>query len=208
MRTFSIGSLVLGYDGKSGQLLKVHDTKLGMDVISFRKAPEMEINGEPFHMELVKQDNDPADPAWQCNLRSVKHPAVGSAVGYDVFRQVIIGSKCKPGGNHINPPNSLHIRYRLGRSRVDSYHSPVPHSAGDRPIQMPVWLDTVGVLCGRTEWFGKETTMMQSALGGCGPRCHVGHEEGPVKEVVPHLWNMYRRSHPGVQMIPGAVYYV
>lgn len=207
MKTFEIGSLVLGFAPHSGQLLSVHDTSMDLDVIQFAEGCELEINGHGVPMELVSQDQDPADPAWQCNLRSVTHPCIGCAQGYDIFRQIIVGGKCKPGGNHINPPNSLHIRYRVGRARVEQYNSPDPQSAGHRPIQMPLWLDTIGVLGGRTAWFGPETRMVQSALGGCGPRSHVSHEEGLVSEVVPHLWNTYRRTHPGVQMVPGAVYY-
>ena len=54
---------------------------------------------------------------------------------------------------------------------------------------------------------GRRRACCNPALGGVGPRSHVSHEDGLVKDVTPHLWNHFRRTHPGVQMIPGAVYY-
>lgn len=202
-----IGNLDLTYDEQSGQLLRVFDRVLEMEVIAFRPGHEFEVNKLPLPMTLVNQDDNPRDPAWQCNLRAVRHPSIGCAQGFDLFRQVVVGSVCKPGGNHINPPNSLHVRYHLDRSQVNRYVDPVPHSAGQRPIQMPLWLDTLGVLCARTDWFGPDTRMLQCAIGGAGPKAHVGLEDGKVADVVPVLWNMYRRANPGNQMASGAVYY-
>ena len=205
--THERGSLTFEYDQTTGQILSVRDRDVDMQVIQFAPGHELEINERAVPLQLLNQDDNPDDPAWQCNFRSVEHPSIGCAQGYDVFRQVVVGSKCKPGGGHINPPNSLHIRYRIARARVQEYATPDPQSAGHTPIQMPLWLDTVGTLCAKTDWFGPDTQMMQSSPGGCGPRSHVSHEEGAVAEVVPHLWNMFRRTHPGAQMIPGAVYY-
>ena len=199
--------MTLQYGADTGQLLRVFDRVLDMQVIAFEPGSELEINRLPLVTELVTQDPLTGDPAWQSTLRSVAHPAIGCAQGFDIFRQMVVGSVCKSGGNHINPPQSLHIRYRFDRRRVDTYASPDPHSAGRRPIQMPLWLDTIGTLAARTHWFGPETRLLQAAVGGCGPRSHVSLEDAPVQEVVPHLWNTYRSTHPGVQTIPGAVYY-
>jgi len=205
--TRQIGNLSIAYNEQSGQILNIRDRVLDMDVIAFRDGHELEINKLPLPMTLVNQDDNPRDPAWQCNLRSVRHPVVGCAQGFDIFRQVVVGSAVKPGGNHINPPNSLHVRYRLDRAQVNRYADPVPHSAGQRPIQMPLWLDTIGTLCAGTDWFGPETRLLQATLSGCGPRAHVGLDDGLVKDVVPVLWNMYRRSAPGLQTFPGGIYY-
>ncbi len=200
------GDLRISYDENTGQILNIFDKRLEMEVISFKPGHEVEINKIPLPVQLVHIDDNGKDPAWQCMLRSITHPSIGGAQGFDVFRQVVIGSACKPWGNHINPPQSLSIRYRLDRMRVMHYEAEENMSAGARPLQMPLWLDTAGALCAKTDWFGPETRMIQSSLGGCGPRSHVSHEEGPVSEVVPHLWNHYRRAHPGVQMVPGAIY--
>jgi hypothetical protein len=205
--TRQLGDLDLEYDPQSGQIRRIYDRELAMEVIAFAPGAELEVNGAPLPLRLEDQDPEGPEPAWQSNLSATAHPFIGGAQGYNVFRQVVVGSACKPSGNHINPPQSLHLRYRLDRARVERYASPDPMSAGKRPIQAPLWLETVGTLAARTEWFGPETRMLQSALGGCGPRSHVGHEDGPVREVVPQLWNRYRTTHPGVQMIPGAVYY-
>lgn len=209
MQTIDKGNLTLGYNPETGQLLSVHDRSLDLDVIRFEGGAELEINEHALPLKMVNQDEPGVSgPAWQCNLRSVTHPSIGCAQGLDIMRLVVVGSECRPWGGHLDPPNSLHIRYRINRARVDSYHSPEAHSAGQQqPVQMPLWLDTVGLLCARTDWFGPETKMLQASIGGCGPRSHVGLEDGPVNEVVPHLWNTFRRTHPGAQMIPGAAYY-
>lgn len=201
----AIGNLDIAYDAATGQILGIYDRALEMEVIAFRPGAELEINRLPLPMGLVGQDENPRDPAWQCSLRSVQHPAVGCAQGFDILRQVVVGSACKPGGNHINPPNSLHVRYRLDRAQVNRYASAVPHSAGQRPIQMPLWLDTVGALTAQTDWFGPETRLLQCSIGGAGPREHVGLDDGPVPEVIPTLQNLYRRTNPGVQTVPGAI---
>ncbi len=202
-----IGNLEIDYNPVSGQIMSVCDRELGMEVISFKEGGELEINKLPVPTEIVGQDASEVNPAWQCSLRSVQHPSVGCAQGLDIFRQVVVGSACKGAGNHINPSNSMHVRYRLDRSQVNRYVTPDPQSAGQRPIQMPLWLDTVGVMASRTDWFGPETRMIQCSIGGCGPRSHVGLEDAPVKDALQNLWNMFRRTHPGVQVVPGAVYY-
>lgn len=203
-----MGDLEIRYHPVTGQIRGLRDTRLAMDVIAFAPGHELEVNRLPLPLTLVEQDDLPRRPVWQCRLRSRAHPSIGCAQGFDIFRQVVVGSACAPAGNHINPPQSLHIRYRLNRARVDRYEkSPdEPESSGQTPLQMPLWLDTVGALCARSDWFGPETRMVQSSLGGAGPRCHVSHEEGRVGELLPHLWNHHRRTHPGVQTLPGAIY--
>ncbi len=202
------GDLNISYNSDSGQILRVHDRRLQMDVITFQPGHELEINRHPARMRLLNQDDMPDHhPAWQCNLQADDYCALATARGFDIFRQVVVGSGCNPGGNHINPPQSMHIRYRLDRRRIDRATTADPLSTGVRPIQAPLWLDTVGTLCARTDWFGTETKMMQASIGGCGPRSHVSLEDGAPAEVVEHLWNPFRRSHPSVQTIPGAAYY-
>lgn len=205
-KQLNIGTLALTYDPASGQLLRVHDTVLNMDVISFAPGHELEINGLPLPLRLTQQD--PLDlPAWQCLLEAEFYPTVGSSQGFRIFRQMVVGSTCRPGANHLNPPNALHLRYRVERRQMNDYTTPVYLSAGRRPIQAPLWLDTIGTLCGRTDWFGPQTRMLAAHFPGAGPREHVSLEDALVADVVPHLWNMYRRVHPGVQLIPGAAYY-
>jgi hypothetical protein len=203
----SIGNLDINYDAESGQILDIFDRALEMQVISFRSDAEMEINGNPIQLRLASQDEASSDPAWQCSLKADKYLSTGVGWAFDIFRQVVVGSQCKPSGNQLNPPNSLHIRYRLDRRQMTEYTTAIPQSAGKRPMQAPLWLDTIGTLCARTDWFGPETKMLAAHFGGGGPREHVSFEDDLVSEVVPHLCNMFRRSHPGVQTIPGAVYY-
>ncbi len=208
MSSHQLGDLHFIYDPANGQILNIHDTRLDMEIIAFRPGHELEINRVPLDAKLVDMD-DPAlgHPAWQCNLKATEHTAIGTARGFNLFRQVVVGSAFNPGANHNNPPQSLSIRYRLDRCQVERYATPDPASAGQRPIQMPLWLETIGLLCGRTDWFGPETRMLQAAVGGCGPRSHVGLEDNKVAEVTPHLWNTFRSAHPGCQTVPGAVYY-
>jgi len=201
------GGIRIEYDASTGQILGIRDQRLEMDVIRFAPGHEVEVNRQPLRTELVRVDDNPADPAFQSILRSVQHPAIGAHQTFDLLRCVVVGRVDKPFGNHLNPPQSLHVRYRVERSRPDAYADPIAHSAGQRPMQMPLWLETSGALCGKTEWFGPETRMLQPAVGGAGPKEHVGLAEGPVGEVVPILWNQFRRAHPGVQTLPGAAYY-
>ncbi len=209
LKVRQIGTLDISYDPGSGQVLRVFDRGLDMEVIRFAPGSEVQINGQPLPMQLTGTDDEstPWIPAWQCMLRANVYPGEGMAQGWNVFRQMVVGSANNPGGGHINPPNSVHFRYRFDREIVHRYDTPDPQAASWRPMMAPVWLDTIGTFCSRTDWFGPETRMLAAHFGGCGPRSHVSCEDAPVKEVVPHLWNMFRRTHPGVQAIPGAVYY-
>jgi hypothetical protein len=205
--THPIGNLDIAYDPGTGQVRRVFDRSLDMEVIRFAPGHELEINHRPLPTTLVSQDDHlPHIPAWQCMLRSNIYPGIGLGQGLGIFRQMVVGSVDNPGGNHINPPNAMHLRYRLDREAIDRYDTPDPQAASRRPMKAPLWLDTVGTLCGRTGWFGPDTQMLAAHVSGCGPRSHVSLEEGGVRDVVPHLWNMFRRTHPGVQTIPGAVY--
>lgn len=204
---YQIGNLDISYDVQSGQMLRIHDRAMEMDVVSFLPGHEVEINELPLPLRLTSQDDMPENPAWQCMLQGERYPGIGLAQGYDIFRQVVVGSACKPWGNQLNPPNSLHIRYRFDRRQMNEYTTPEPLSAGKRPIQAPLWLDTIGTFCSKTDWFGPETKMIAPHFGANGPRSHVSLEDGEISEVIPHLWNMYRRTHPGIQLIPGAIYY-
>jgi len=200
-----IGSLDITYALETGQVLSVFDRSKDMTVIEFAPGHELEINERPLRTTLCSED-DPAYPAWQCTLRSSEYTSVGLGREFNIFRQLLVGSAYKPGGSHLNPPDSLHLRYRIERKQVDAYTTPDPVGAGRRPIQAPLWLDTIGALCAKTAWFGPDTTMIAAHSGACGPRSHVSFEAGPTAEVVPHLWNMFRRTHPGLQLIPGAMY--
>jgi len=207
VKTERRGGIDIQYDAGTGQLLGIRDTVLDMDVVRYAPGHEVEINRRGVPTTLTHVDDNPGAPAFQSVLSSVSHPAIGSHQSFNLFRSVVVGRVDQPFGNHLNPPQSLHVRYRLDRKRVDDYADPIAHSAGSRPVQMPLWLETFGALCGKTEWFGPETRMLQAAPGGAGPKEHVGVAEGPVAEVVPILWNTFRRAHPGVQMLPGAAYY-
>ena len=206
-KVYQNGNLDITYDAESGQLLRVHDRELDMTVISFRPGVELTLNHLPINLALTSVDENQPDPAFQCKLTADWVPAMGCTQSLDVMRQVIVGSACKPWGNHINPPNSLHLRYRLDRRQNTRFPGPVPAAAGQRPIEPPLWLDTVGTLGARTDWFGPQTRMLAAHFGGCGPREHVGFDDDLVAAVTPYLQNHYRRTHPGVQWIPGAVYY-
>ena len=206
-QTRKIGSLDIAYDATTGQVLRIFDRSLDMEVIRFRPGSELELNKLPLPTKLVSQDELGYIPAWQCMLRSNTYPGEGMARGLNIFRQMVVGSADNPGGNHVNPPNAVHFRYRFDREVVNRYDTPDPQAAGWRPMTAPLWLDTIGTFCAKTDWFGPDTRMIAAHFGGCGPRSHVSLEDGPVKDVVPHLWNMFRRTHPGVQLIPGAVYY-
>lgn len=204
------GDLDIHYHPTTGQISRVYDRRLEMQVIAYDHTggSELEINGQPIPLRLESIDEwDDDAPAFQANLSAVTHPSVGCYQGFDVMRMAVVGSANRPWGNHLNPAQSLHISYRVERKQVHRYRDEVNHSAGMRPIQMPLWLDTIGTLCNRTDWFGPETKMMSSCPGGAGPPAHVGHDEGPVAEVAAKLWNTFRRQHPGMQMIPGAAFY-
>ncbi|MCJ8328694.1 MAG: hypothetical protein MJH11_01735 [Lentisphaeria bacterium] len=210
IQKYSLGNLEFDFDDLSGQILKVHDSSLDMTVIEFDAGHELEINKHALPLRLSDQDEsknaDFPDPAWQCNLQGSSYSSAGAGWAFNVFRQVVVGSACKPTGNHLNAPNCLHIRYRLERKVMDKYDTDVPLFSNKRPMQVPLWLDTIGTLCAKTDWFGADTKMIAAHMPGAGPRSHVSLEEGAPDEVTEHLWNMFRRTHPGVQLIPGAIY--
>lgn len=204
-----IGNLTLGFDRACGRLLEVHDRSLDMRVIGFdADGHELELNHQPLSTRLVEQDDPEGhDPAWRTVLESERYTGAGTGDRWRIVRTVVVGSACKPWGNHLNPPQSLHLRYRLDLEAVEQYPQGREQGAGRRPMQPACWLDLVNILCGKTDWFGPDTRMLAPHFGGCGPREHVSAEDGPVAEVVPWLQNFYRRTHPGLQAIPGAVYF-
>lgn len=194
-------ALNIEVDSQSGALRKLADPELDMTLLAYDGGAEVEVNGRPTACRVV--DIQASTGEHLTTLEGHLHTTYMAGQRVQLRRQITLGGAAT---HHTGPPNSAHIRYELRRLPWTDMEKGIERPWGD-PIEAPLFLETLGVLGGRTEWFGPKTRMRAIAIGGSGPREHVSYEDGPVAEVSQYLRSAFRSAFPGQMTIPGAMYY-
>ena len=178
-------------DPHSGDLVRLRDRRLELDLITAPPEWELQVNRQshPLKLEFHQDGRGLLE-----TIARTQHFG-----GYAQGWALQVGRIMVPG------ESSLHIQYRIKRVRLGE-RAPVP---GPSPyeLEMPLWIDTLGFLGWRFAMIRPDTIMRAAHLGCAGPREHLSFEEGPVSEVVPLLGNFMRRTYPGQQAIPGVLYH-
>ncbi len=183
--------LLAEIDAASGDLVRLHDRRLKLDIIDQAPDWELQVNRQPHPLKLeFHQDGR----GLLETIARTQHFG-GHAQGWALQ----VGRIMVPG------ESSLHIQYRIKRVRLQE-RVPTP---GPNPyeLEMPLWIDTLGFLGWRFNLIKPDTTMRVAHLGAAGPREHLSFEEGPVSAVTPMLTHFYRRTYPGQQAVPGVLYH-
>ncbi|MFO7870211.1 MAG: hypothetical protein R6V03_02125 [Kiritimatiellia bacterium] len=196
----TIDQLQIHVDDETGQLVRLVDTELNREIISFKPGHEFELNQRPLKAKAVEHAVN-----WG-RLRS-EFDAEDQPM-YKAGRRLRLTRDIVPGGSksRIGRRQSLSLRYRVRRVPWGDWENELDQIWGP-PIEAPLLLETMSLLTAPTDFFGPGTRMRALAIGGSGPRDHVSYEDGPVAEVVPWLKTGFRNSFPGQQTIPGAMYY-
>lgn len=187
-------------DPQSGQLLSVHDPELDVEILRCGRGAELEWNDQPLRTRLV--DVQQSDGEHITLLEACHNSAYGVGWRLRIRRVLTVGG----AGVHPGPERSLHLRYEIRR---------VPHTEPGETLdyiwqpalEAPLRLDHVTVLAAPALGWGAETRFRALALGGSGPREHVGLEEGTIAEIAPYLQTAFRSTFPGQLTINGWLAY-
>lgn len=184
----------------SGQLLELAEPESGRAILRYAPGAELRCNNVPLETRLVAAEASPDEHL--ALLRATLRAGYGAAATLSIRRVISRGGTgLRPGGS-----NAVHIRYEV--TRVPNDHAT---DGGDciwqPPLEAPLRLGALTVLDAPVAWFGPETRIRALALGGTGPREHVGIEDGPAAEVLPWLQSGFRTEFPGQQTVAGALYY-
>jgi len=193
-------SLQIEIDPQTGALRKLADPELDMTLLHYRGGDEIEINGRPAPCRLVEAQQAPGEHLATLDVQL--HSTYMAGQRLQLRRQITLGG----AGLHTGSPHSVHLRYELRRQGWVHMEKGIERPWGN-PIEAPMFLETLGVLGGRTDWFGPQTRMRAVAIGGSGPREHVSYEDGPIAEVSQWLRSAFRSAFPGQMTIAGAMYY-
>lgn len=184
----------------TGQLLRLADPQTGVGLVDFAPGPELGWNDVPLRTRLERLEE--AEGEHVTHLRVELPSAYGAGAALAIRRVLVAGGR----GLHSGRAGNVELYYEVRR---------MPHLASGDPldaiwqprIEAPLRLDTLTVLAAPARWYGDGTRMRALAMGGSGPREHVGIEDGPIAEVVPWLQSTFRRVFPGQQTVNGALYY-
>lgn len=198
--TEQVGDLDIAIDPVTGQIRSIHDRKRDLHVLRCEPGCELELNGRGMRAQLDTVET--AADRHYSSMHIEHYASYGSGYRLHVHRFLTRGGV----GLHTGSPHSLHLRYRIKRVPWQQ-HAPTQPSCTRAPVESPLHVESLGVLGAPLPWFGQKTHMRALALGGSGPREHVGVEDGPVAEVVPWLKNTFRAIAPGQQTVAGALYY-
>ena len=183
--------LLVDIDSESGGIVHLRDRNLELDLIDRAPNWEFQVNRQTHPLQLEFHQ----DGRGLLETISRTQHFGGFAQGWGLQ----VGRIMVPG------PSSLHIQYRVKRVRLqERIHVPGP---SPYEIEMPLWIDTLGFLGWNFSLIKPDTTMRVAHLGCAGPREHLSFEEGPVAEITPHLSHLMRRTYPGMQSVPGVMYY-
>ena len=185
-------NLLIEIDDQTGGIVRIHDRKHDQTIIDRPPEWEMQVNRHPVELKLLHEDHKSYGmPQVVCLANNYAGYSQGWALR--LSRLMVPGERC------------LHIQHRLKRVLMEhDYPEPGPNA---HDVEIPLYLETLGLLGWRWSVIGKGARMRVFHLSGGGPRAHLSVEDGPVEEVNPQLWNLMRRTYPGVQSIPGVIYY-
>lgn len=178
-------------DAESGDLTRLTDRRLKLDIIDQRPDWEFQVNRQshPLKLEFNKDHRGLLE-----TIARTQHFG-GHSQGWALQ----VGRIMVPG------ESSLHIQYRIKRVRLqERVHVPGPNPY---ELEMPLWIDTLGFLGWKFSLVRPDSIMRVAHLGAAGPREHLSFEEGTVESVVPHLDHFYRRTYPGQQAVPGVLFH-
>ena len=192
--------LLIDLDDDTGQVRRIHDTKLDRTIVEFQAGHEFEMNGQPLNPDLVDHADEWGGLKTSFDLKCWEGYLMGAR--YEIDRIIVPGGQ----GNHIGSTQAIHFRHSLHRVPWGDYEKPLDE-LWKTPIEAPDLLKSFTALCAPNAFFGPNTHMRATAIGGSGPREHVSLEEGPVKDVVPYLQTSFRTTFPGQSSVPGALYY-
>ena len=178
-------------DDGSGDILLVEDRTTGQRVIDQPPLWELQVNRHTIPLTLAMHEDRRG--ILQTISRATHYAGYSHGWALQLARLVVPGRR------------SLNIQYRLKRiPMAHEYPKPGPNT---HDVEMPLWVDTIGLLGWRWSVMKPDTRMRLIHLSGGGPFEHMSVEDGPVAEVTPKLWHYMRRTYPGVQSIPGVAYY-
>ena len=184
-------NLLIEIDKQTGNIVRMHDRKTNQTIIDGPPEWEMQVNRHPVELKLVHHDDEHGMPQSVCRVDHYAGYSQGWALR--LARLMTPGERC------------LHISYRLKRVLMEHcYPTPGPNA---HDMEVPLYVETIGLLGWRWSVLGEGTRMRIFHLSGGGPFEHMSVEDGPVKEVNARLWHLMRRTYPGVQTIPGVIYY-
>ena len=183
--------LLVDIDAASGDIVHVRDRRLELDIIDQAPEWEFQVNRQTHPLKL--EFHQDGRGLLETISRTQHFGGFAQGWGLQVGRLIVPGV------------SSLHIQYRVKRVRLqERVHVPGP---SPYEMEMPLWLDTLGFLGWRFSLIKADSIMRVAHLGCAGPREHLSFEEGPVAEITPQLEHLMRRTYPGQQAIPGALYY-
>ncbi len=192
--------LNLTMDDDTGQMRRLVDKRTDREIISFEPGHEVELNRNPVETDIIEHSKLCGAPLTRFDLRDMDCYLSGAR--YEMQRVVVAGGT--PG--HTGCDQSVHLRHTLRRVPWGDWKEPLDE-LWEHPIEAPVLLKSMSLLCAPTQFFGEKTHMRSISIGGSGPREHVSLEDGPIAEVLPYLQTRFRTTFPGQNTVPGALYY-
>lgn len=192
--------LTIQTDPATGQLLRIADPALDLDILRFAPGAEVLVNGVAPRILAVGSESGGAEHQTTLDCAFARAYLAGQRCS--LRRYLTLGGD----GLHAGRPHSLHLRYELRRLPWGDYRDDLDEVWG-APLEAPLTVDTLTVLSATTPWFGPATRLRAIAIGGSGPREHVSLEDGPVAEAVRWLQTSFRTAFPGQQTVPGALWY-
>ncbi len=183
--------LTVDVDAHTGDIVYLKDRILDLPIIEQAPLWELQINRHPHSVEN----------SFHEDRRGILQ-TIGRATHYAAYSQ---GFGIQLARLAVPSEHGLHLQYRF--KRVPMEHLYVKPGPTVHDVEMPMWVDTLGLLGWRFAIMKPDTTMRVCHLSGGGPFEHLSAEEGPMEQVTPKLWHHLRRTYPGVQTIPGALFY-
>lgn len=175
----------------SGDIVSLRDLELDLTVIDSPPRWELQVNRHPIELSMFFHEDRRG--ILQTIGRTTEWLAYSQGYGLQVARLAVPGR------------HSLHLQYRVKRVPMEHiYPMPGPNT---HDLEQPLWVDTLGFLGWNFSLMRPDTKMRVCHLSGGGPFEHISAEDGPMSEVTPKLWHLMRRTYPGVQSIPGALFY-
>jgi hypothetical protein len=183
--------LLVDVDARTGNILSLRDLSLDLTLIDQPPLWELQVNRQPIELSMFMHEDRRG--ILQTIGRTTEYGGYSQGWGMQVARLAV--------PSH----HGLHLQYRVKRVPMEhNYPCPGPTTHHQ---EMPLWVDTLGFLGWRFGIIRPDSRMRLCHLSGGGPFEHISAEDASVAEVTPHLGNLLRRTYPGVQSIPGVLYY-